>query len=398
MNLADVFKAVAHKELAAVELPDRGSNQHELNGVAALKEVFGTQAATRGVLAWRFFADDVDPVRQESEFTFYDARAKGAAKTGRSEWRLYYRGGFLGSAKVGDLFILAKTCDEKVYGLVFRRGSVWQRGARALFGISGFDEGFRTLDSRSLGSQDVELLQRQILEELELGDLLPTARSDLDLMREEFGDAFPAARRVSQFARAKVEVDVMRSDLALTRWIEREEQLFRALENALIKARLDQGFQSVDSFIAYSLSVQNRRKSRMGLALQDHLAELFARRGLRFSAQATTEGNNRPDFIFPGEREYRDRTFKDSLLVMLGVKSTAKDRWRQVLTEADRISSKHLCTLEPGISSRQTDEMNRQQLTLVVPEGLHSTYTAAQKRSLMSVEEFIAFVAGKQRR
>ena len=62
-----------------------------------------------------------------------------------------------------------------------------------------------------------------------------------------------------------------------------------------------------------------------------------------------------------------------ALLVMLGVKSTSKDRWRQVLTEADRIPQKHLCTLEAGISAKQTDEMQRQQLTLVVPTGLHAT-------------------------
>ena len=62
----------------------------------------------------------------------------------------------------------------------------------------------------------------------------------------------------------------------------------------------------------------------------------------------------------------------------LGVKSTSKDCWRQVLTEADRIPQKHLCTQEAGISTKQTDEMRRQSLTLVVPAGLHATYTAGQ--------------------
>lgn len=42
---------------------------------------------------------------------------------------------------------------------------------------------------------------------------------------------------------------------------------------------------------------------------------------------------------------------------MLGVKSTCKDRWRQVLSEAKRIDNKHLATLEPGISENQTAEM-----------------------------------------
>jgi len=186
------------------------------------------------------------------------------------------------------------------------------------------------------------------------------------------------------------------SNETLARWLEREEQLFRALENVVIRERLAKNFATVDEFIEYSLSVQNRRKSRMGFALQNHLAELFTRLGLRFTPQARTEASNKPDFIFPGEREYHDAKFNTALLVMLGVKSTSKDRWRQVLTEADRIPQKHLCTLEAGISAKQTDEMRRQQLTLVVPTGLHATYTAAQLSGMLSVTEFVEFVRRKQ--
>ena len=38
------------------------------------------------------------------------------------------------------------------------------------------------------------------------------------------------------------------------------------------------------------------------------------------------------------------------------VKSTCKDRWRQVLSEADRIPNKHLFTLEAAISENQTSK------------------------------------------
>lgn len=127
----------------------------------------------------------------------------------------------------------------------------------------------------------------------------------------------------------------------------------------------------------------------------NHLAELFTRHGLRFPPQARAEASNKPDFIFPGQREYHDAAFNAALLVMLGVKSTSKDRWWQVLTEADRIPQKHLCTLEAGISTKQTDEMRRQSLTLVVPAGLHATYTNAQRAGLLSVAELVEFVRKK---
>ena len=38
---------------------------------------------------------------------------------------------------------------------------------------------------------------------------------------------------------------------------------------------------------------------------------------------------------------------------MLAVKTTAKDRWRQVLVEAERVETKHLLTLQEGISEIQ---------------------------------------------
>ena len=81
---------------------------------------------------------------------------------------------------------------------------------------------------------------------------------------------------------------------------------------------------------------------------------------------------------------------------MLGVKSTSKDRWRQVLDEADRIPDKHLCTLEAGISTKQTEAMRNRHLTLVIPAELHATYTASQLTEIISVERFIEFVRRMQ--
>jgi hypothetical protein len=81
---------------------------------------------------------------------------------------------------------------------------------------------------------------------------------------------------------------------------------------------------------------------------------------------------------------------------MLGAKSSCKDRWRQVLTEAKRIDSKHLLTLEPGISENQTDEMRAHKLQLVLPAGLHETYRPTQQDWLMDVQGFLALVRDRQ--
>jgi hypothetical protein len=78
-----------------------------------------------------------------------------------------------------------------------------------------------------------------------------------------------------------------------------------------------------------------------------------------------------------------------------GVKSTLKDRWRQVLAEAQRIDQKHLLTLELGISVSQTDEMVRQSLQLVVPSQLHPTFTPKQAAWLLSFGDFISLVKSR---
>ncbi len=396
MNLSQIFSAVAHKRLVAVDLPDAGSNQHELNGSGPLREFFGISGETRGAIDWHYFAEDSEPTRMENSFTFYDARAKSAARTGRTEWRFYYYGDFLRRAEEGDLLVIARAHSGKLFGLIFQKNSSWCRAAEIFFGLGETGAEFQQLTDRQLSAQQLQLLRQQILSELELDIPVPSIRSDEQIVVEKFGKAFPTTRQMSDFARTQADSEIKDPDAALTAWLEREEQLFRALENTIIRERLASGFRTVDEFIEYSLSVQNRRKSRMGFALQNHLNEVFIRERIRFTPQARTEGRNRPDFIFPGESEYHNPAFDSSLLVMLGVKSTAKDRWRQVLAEADKVPAKHLCTLEAGISEMQTTEMRRQRLALVVPRALHEAYANSQRASLLSIVDFIAFVRGKQ--
>jgi hypothetical protein len=218
-------------------------------------------------------------------------------------------------------------------------------------------------------------------------------------MLRRFEGAFPSTREFSEYARSTVPEADWRADrdAALMAWMEREEILFRTLERHMIADRLSNGFTGdVDGFIAFSLSVQNRRKSRVGLALENHLEHLFASLGIHYARTAATENKAKPDFLFPGSDHYHDEAFDPVNLTMLGVKSTCKDRWRQVLSEADRITCKHLLTLETAISGNQTDEMRAKLLQLVVPKQLHATYSPDQQRWLLDVSGFTSLVRERQ--
>lgn len=191
---------------------------------------------------------------------------------------------------------------------------------------------------------------------------------------------------------------VVNPDAALLGWMEREEILFRTMEKHILGDRLQKGFAGdVDGFLKFSLTVQNRRKSRSGHALENHLQVIFKANKIRYERGVATEGKAKPDFLFPGSKEYKDTKYDAALLTMLGAKTTCKDRWRQVLAEAKRIEQKHLLTLEAAISSHQTDEMQEHKLQLVIPRGLHNTFSAIQRRRLLDLAGFMALVRDRER-
>jgi type II restriction enzyme len=99
-----------------------------------------------------------------------------------------------------------------------------------------------------------------------------------------------------------------------------------------------------------------------------------------------------PDVIFPSSSCYEDQSYPTSKLVVLGIKTTCKDRWRQVLHEAKRIKKKHLLTTQQGLSVNQFTAMSEAGVTLVVPKPIQKFYPAEIRKDILSVETFIEHV------
>lgn len=395
---AETVVGVAVKALVAVDLPDAGSNQHELNGVSQLRHILGDERITSGRIRWYVLSDEEsDADVLDSHYTWYDAREN---VEGRTEWRLYYQNpNGLESAREDDqIFVVALRNEGEPHLLAYvvPAESTWQRQLSWLFGVDlGDSRHWAVRDGDNLQERAAEISSADLLDALELGQTTRRVDStDFELVRRRFGTEFPTTREFSAFAREDVE---LRNDLCpdsvLLRCIDREEELFRALEEYIVSRKLEEGFADVDEFISFSLSVQNRRKSRMGYALENHLRAILDRHCISYSYNPVTENQSRPDFLFPGIAEYRTDGFPDDDLYMLAAKSTCKDRWRQILSEADRIQEKHLCTLEPGISENQTDEMQSSKVRLIVPAPIHDSYTSRQQSSLMSLSAFLSLVA-----
>lgn len=95
------------------------------------------------------------------------------------------------------------------------------------------------------------------------------------------------------------------------------------------------------------------------------------------------------DFLFPSQAAYRDPSFPDTRLRMLATKTTCRDRWRQVINEADRIPVKHLLTLQEGVSEAQFREMTQANVQLVVPEPLIAKFPASIRTDIVTLESFL---------
>ena len=400
--LNQYFTAVAVKRLSAVEADTTVSNQHEYNGVSLLKQVFGT-GVQRLVLPTRFLylTDDEEPVEANGELTWYDARYNHPTRT---EWRLYYPTNTVTEcANEDDALFICLESDGSVLEIIAPQKSAIENQLFWLFDIrpeETRDHFVAKTDMSQQPANNVIFAARMIL--YSIGVEIQDDEDYTDILVERFGNTFPTTKEFSAFARSTVEGDPINNpDDTLIQWFDREEKMFKCMEEHLIEERLKKGFikdgdVDVDSFIQYSLSVNNRRKSRAGLSLENHLEEIFCANGIRYSHTPVTENRSKPDFIFPSIDLYRDETFPATQLTMLGAKTTAKDRWRQVLEEADRIERKHLITLEGAISENQTNEMISRNLQLVVPKEIQLTYTEKQQQWLYSVEDFMNEVKEKQ--
>lgn len=182
-------------------------------------------------------------------------------------------------------------------------------------------------------------------------------------------------------------------DLRLMKRRACEYEIFRSVEEAVEMSLIKAGFTNIDGFISRAQTILQRRKSRAGRSLELHAREIFMEEklveGTDFSHQPESESGKSPDFLFPSEAAYKDTNFPSEKLRMLAVKTTMKDRWRQILNEANRVEHKHLLTLQEGISETQFREMIDAKVTLVVPKPIIEKFPESVQPHLQTLESFI---------
>ena len=177
-----------------------------------------------------------------------------------------------------------------------------------------------------------------------------------------------------------------------TRW-DCQHRLSDSLEEAVELPRVKQGYETMGEFRQHAQSVLQRRRSRAGGALELNVRQILLEEqfveGIHFDYKQRSEERREPDFLFPSAGVYHDSDFRSDRLRMLAVKTTLRDRWRQIIQEAARIPQKHVLTLQPGVSENQFKEIQEANLSLVVPKSLHDRYSPSIRPHLQTLESFL---------
>src|SRR5690606_36841702 len=98
-------------------------------------------------------------------------------------------------------------------------------------------------------------------------------------------------------------------DKEILTWLNAEYQLFKTIENDRYSTRIQTPFASVEELVESANTMLNRRKSRSGKSLEHRLSEVFSTFCLTYETQAVTEGNKKPDFLFPGKAAYHNTAY-----------------------------------------------------------------------------------------
>lgn len=315
-----------------------------------------------------------DDFETESSFTYYESK---------NELRItrFGRGfPFLKPEQTGALFVFTKQTNIDYSGYFLDTDEE----------IEEFLDTFGISPTETNSLIDVQRISAETQEKLAIQEFI--SGLEMDFPASEMMSA--AARTIEEKVYNHIEYIRLNPDEKIISWTNMEYTLFRALEYARYGEMITKGFQSVDEFVRVANVVLNRRKSRAGKSLEHHLAAIFDGNDIEYSPQAVTEGNKKPDFLFPSQEAYHDLCFSTDQIITLAAKTTCKDRWRQVLNEADRLRDKpkYLCTLQQGISGAQMDEMQAENVILVVPKPYIMTYPKDRRDRIWTLARFVEYV------
>jgi hypothetical protein len=389
---------IAVKRLSAVETNPKRSNQHEFHAGELRRELELPATRVTGPFNVLIVGDAGEPpVVDTSTYTLYDARERNPARS--AEWRLYYASDVIAqAAEEGDLLVLYRHSEELRAVIAPADSPAERELLRALeLGDDAVRERFLYLDVPVPDERE----GREVAGQLTLADAQVTSAypaTEHALFRRATRErGVPAT---GEMARAAAEIVGRRAigiddpDAYLYAVLAAETELYFAIEENIQQARYDAlaaTGPNLTEILDFAMSVQQSRRSRRGQSLQNHFATLLRAWGISYTAQCETESGERPDFLVPSCTRYHDEEFPTEGLRMVACKSTAKERWRQVLNEAARIPEKYLLTIDTQLTLPVIRAMTTARLQPFLPQPVIENAYASHpgKAELASVASLL---------
>jgi hypothetical protein len=147
----------------------------------------------------------------------------------------------------------------------------------------------------------------------------------------------------------------------------------------------------------YMLSAGQQRKARAGVSFEHHIEQMLSDGKVPFGKQVVIQARKRPDFILPSFKHLRTPPTGAARGLILSVKTTLRERWKQVEREMHG-SELFLGTVDENIAANAIEEMASMGINLVVPEVLKKSKETEydRHRNVLSFKTFFDTVVNKR--
>ena len=143
--------------------------------------------------------------------------------------------------------------------------------------------------------------------------------SDEECLRRMFGEfasqvtEFPSGQVFSDYTWVALNECVNQfadktPDQQLIRLVQEEYRMFQLAERKICEPQIHRMFATVDEFLKNASSIMNRRKSRAGRSLENHVQRVFERAGVPHEMRPR-QIDGKPDLIVPSEQAYFDDSY-----------------------------------------------------------------------------------------
>lgn len=124
--------------------------------------------------------------------------------------------------------------------------------------------------------------------------------------------------------------------------------------------------QRFDVFYDICKSAKQARVSRAGGSFETHMTSMLRDGGIPHVPQAVFDGS-RPDFILPSREIYQNVCTRQSEAIVLTLKTTLRERWKQIVSESTGCPI-FLATLDESVPGSTLEKLASRGIILVVPE------------------------------